>query len=890
MPFKKIPKRFLIETVYSIVTLINSLPRKGGVHKIISPREIIKGIRLKCPKHRCGEYVQAHVPGDNTIEKERTEDALYLRPDDNQKGYIVFKLNTKQPISVGRVTPIPMPQDIIDRVNDMGAAEKQPNGLVFGDRLGDVTILDIDENEIDEDDNASDDSYSMSDDDDDDEELIADEPVNVPPPANDPNPTIEVDAGEEEVDDNNNGGDEEEVDDPPVVETMGPDTQAGTVAEMQSTHFNDQQPDDDGSTDNNSDDDNTNNHSSDESTDSDNEEASINADCEARNLESNLGNYWNDDSTEEEYTFVMNTIAEYGNLEATLSTPQYGFNKGMKVFGDEGYKAAIKELDENLIGRNVVRMLMKKEVTKEIFQKSLAYLMFLKRKRCGKIKARGCADGRPQREYITKEESSSPTVSIYALFASCVIDAIEGRAVVTCDIPGAFLQADYPEGEDCYIRFEGNMVKLICDINPEYKKCVITTKKGRTLMFGKLTKAIYGTLRGALLFYEKLTGHLKEWGFEQNPYDECTFNKMINGEQLTVQFHVDDLKISHDDQQVLDNFIKQLNGVFGVQKPLAESIGRIHEYLGMTIDYSEKSKVKFTMYDYLEDILSEAPSDMDGEAVTAAKDRLFTVTEDATKLDDKQSDLFHRRVARLLFAAKRARPDLQTAIAFLCTRVKSPDVNDYEKLKRVIQYIRATIFIPLVLGWDESGNIVWSIDASFAVHGDMRSHTGALMTLGQGAVYSFSAKQKINTKSSTESEVVGVDDAMPLCMWARYFFLHQGLKLKATAVSKQLGKRVMLEQDNTSSIQLEKNGKRSSGKQTRHIAIRYFYVTSKVKSGEISITYCPTKEMVSDFLTKPLQGSLFRLHRNSIMGVSAGDLIRYQHDYEEAKRASRRES
>ena len=86
-----------------------------------------------------------------------------------------------------------------------------------------------------------------------------------------------------------------------------------------------------------------------------------------------------------------------------------------------------------------------------------------------------------------------------------------------------------------------------------------------------------------------------------------------------------------------------------------------------------------------------------------AKDRIFTANEHATKLDDEQSRFFHRMVAKSLFAAKRARPDLQTAIAFLWTRVKSSDVNDHEKLKRVIQKIRATTFIPLVLGWDESG-------------------------------------------------------------------------------------------------------------------------------------------------------------------------------------------
>ena len=98
--------------------------------------------------------------------------------------------------------------------------------------------------------------------------------------------------------------------------------------------------------------------------------------------------------------------------------------------------------------------------------------MFLKRKRNEKVKARGCADGRPQRDYITKEESSSPTVSLYVLMASCLMDAIEGRMVITCDIPGAFLQVDWPGDRDCYIKFQGIMVDMICKINPEYKKNV----------------------------------------------------------------------------------------------------------------------------------------------------------------------------------------------------------------------------------------------------------------------------------------------------------------------------------------------------------------------------------------------------------------------------------
>jgi predicted SAM-dependent methyltransferase len=87
--------------------------------------------------------------------------------------------------------------------------------------------------------------------------------------------------------------------------------------------------------------------------------------------------------------------------------------------------------------------------------------MFLKRKRDGTVKARGCADGRPRREYITKDELSSPAVSIYAMMASCLMDAIDDRKVVTCDIHGAFLQVDWPADQDCYLKFNNVMVDMI---------------------------------------------------------------------------------------------------------------------------------------------------------------------------------------------------------------------------------------------------------------------------------------------------------------------------------------------------------------------------------------------------------------------------------------------
>jgi hypothetical protein len=143
----------------------------------------------------------------------------------------------------------------------------------------------------------------------------------------------------------------------------------------------------------------------------------------------------------------------------------------------------------------------------------------------------------------------------------------------------------------------------------------------------------------------------------------------------------------------------------------------------------------------------------------------------------------------------------------------------------------------------------------------------------------MSSKQKINTKSSTLAELVGVDDAMNFVVWIQ-LCMDEQMKTasRESALSKFMHKTVIL-QDNSSTIQLEKNGKQSSTKQTRHINIRYFYVTSKVKNGEMRIVYCPTKELLSDYLTKPLQGSLFRTPRNSIMRVSEIELSRYQDGY-----------
>jgi hypothetical protein len=131
--------------------------------------------------------------------------------------------------------------------------------------------------------------------------------------------------------------------------------------------------------------------------------------------------------------------------------------------------------------------------------------------------------------------------------------------------------------------------------------------------------------------------------------------------------------------------------------------------------------------------------------------------------------------------------------------------------------------------------------------------------MGTGFPISSSSKQKLNTRSTTETEIVGVDDFMPAVLWTRLF-----LKSQDYGVNKNI-----IFQDNKTAILLEKNGKSSSGKRTKHINMRYFFVTDRQEKRHVSVKWCPTGDMTGDFWTKPNQGALFKKFRDQIMGAVA---------------------
>jgi hypothetical protein len=164
----------------------------------------------------------------------------------------------------------------------------------------------------------------------------------------------------------------------------------------------------------------------------------------------------------------------------------------------------------------------------------------------------------------------------------------------------------------------------------------------------------------------------------------------------------------------------------------------------MSIHFSEKHLVSILMEGYLSEVIAawdkaellaegfQLVKNRKTNKTSAAPDDLFKVDEDATKLGTNTKKIFHNIVVKMLYATKRVRPDTSVSIAFLTTRVREPDVDDWRKLQRLIEYLRLTKDLPLRIGVNKHGTMEWYVDTLFTVHPNMRGHTGGGLTMGTG--------------------------------------------------------------------------------------------------------------------------------------------------------------
>ena len=856
LPFKAIPLIMQDILVMEATRKLNYFPPKHGCSSYYSPRMIINHQPLDYKQH-CSiptfSFVQAHdEPLRKNSQAPRTLDAIFLRHihNNDQGGYELLHLATGEVITRTHVTPVPITQSAIDAVNAM-AAHEGFKGLQLLSKTGQILYDSAWIAGVDYDD---DESYNNNDaaDDEDNESLHYHDEV-------DPNELADImeDAQDQDVQQDTQDQDvqqDEQEDEDPIQQESGEDD---AQPEEEDVHQEDSE--------------------------SDNEDSRPTRNRQPpqylaptfkgksySQTDDQFPGVSTQDYTLEEAKVISMIICQFKERLQAKRTKEggqfvttYSLKKGVAKFKDKGVKSVMKEMQQ-LIDRDCFHPIHKDSLNQTEMKRALESLIFLVEKRDGTIKSRHCANGSTQRDYMSREDVSSPTVSTEATLLTATIEAHEGRDVATCDIPNAFVQTELDsqdkDGNRTIMKIRGVLVDILCEMDESYKPFVVREGKSQQkVVYVHITRAIYGLLVSAMLYYKKWTKDLQKYGFEINPYDPCVANKMVNGKQLTVSFHVDDVKISHMEPKIVDEFIQWVKKKYGQIGEVKAIRGKIHEYLGMTLDYSVKGRVTINMIQYVTVMINGFPqAHLEGPKVASPwNDNLFKVDDKSPPLTKEEAEQFHTTTAQGLFLCKRGRPDISPAIAYLTTRVRCPNRDDWMKLVRMMKYLKQTINDCLTLQADGSGKLHWHVDAAFAVHPDFRSHTGGTLTMGKGAISSVSKKQGMNTRSSTEAEVVAADEMVGPMLWTRRFLEAQGYNVTEN----------ILYQDNQSAMLLEKNGRKSAGKRSRHLNIRFFFVADQQEKGHITVKYCPTDDMKADYMTKPLHGSKFNTHRRDIMNL-----------------------
>ena len=329
-------------------------------------------------------------------------------------------------------------------------------------------------------------------------------------------------------------------------------------------------------------------------------------------------------------TSVRECIEGWSSGEGGENHTMMNLAAGIKEHGKRAEEAVMLEFQQ-FHKQDVLRPRYAYALSALEKSEALRLIMTIKEKRSGKIKGRGCADGRKLRTKISSEEATSPTVTREAFLISCAIDAKEKRFVATCDVPGAYLHCKMDEV--CYVLLEGVLVDLYLKVNPAAEDMVCMGRNGKKRLYTKMNKALYGHMRSGRLFWEHISAKLVSLEFESNPDDLCVMNKMVGEDQFTIVLHVDDLKLSFATEEGIDEVLDELRKEYGnleVQK------GKLLEYLGLTLDYRTEGVVKIDASSYIQKALDGYGLELKGKARTPAADDLFTVRSEAEALNEDE--------------------------------------------------------------------------------------------------------------------------------------------------------------------------------------------------------------------------------------------------------------
>ena len=289
---------------------------------------------------------------------------------------------------------------------------------------------------------------------------------------------------------------------------------------------------------------------------------------------------------------------------ALTSSDNVSMKAAVKQMGDRAIKAIYQEVKQ-MVDKTVWHPVHRRRLPSEDQSKVIRSSCFLKEKydargQFEKVKARIVAGGNGQDKGLyTKEETSSPTVATASLFTILALAGHEHRHAMTLDIGGAYLNASMPEGKPVYVRLDPLIAAILGMLDATYIEFI--QHDGSVIV--RLDRALYGCVESAVLWYNNLKTTLEDDGFIINKYDICVFNKTINGKQVTVLFHVDDILATSVLQSLLIQTYTMLLDKYHEEK---QTTGNVHSFLGMELTFGKNpGTTQVSMTKFINDLWSD---------------------------------------------------------------------------------------------------------------------------------------------------------------------------------------------------------------------------------------------------------------------------------------------
>ena len=468
-----------------------------------------------------------------------------------------------------------------------------------------------------------------------------------------------------------------------------------------------------------------------------------------------------------------------------------------------------------------------------------------------KIKARLVAGGHKQGKG-SAAETYAPTADAATILIVLSVAIREARFIRTYDIKGAYLHASL-SGDKVYMRLDARVADFLVKADPLAKQY----RHANGTILVTLDKALYGLIQSANLWYKLIKSTLEENGYVNKELsDRCLFIKNTNHGMIHVTVTVDDVLATSTRESDLDDLQAILTHKF--QKIVTNKVtdNDFHlNHLGIHINYNRlQGVVELSQPHYIDKLLSD-------NKITTGKSYPM-LPETLNHKDDTPAcdvDTYRSEIYRVMYLATRTRPDILFACSLLATRVLKPTMRDWNAYLHILQYLYTTKHLCLTF---RQGTMSVSsyIDAAYNMHEDAKSHSGAACFVNDssGAISSKSTKQKTTADSSCAAEIIALSTYAKQAIWFKGVLNALGCQVE----------KIIIHQDNQSTIQLANNGPTARGK-SKWMDVRYFSVKELVDTGMIKIQYCPTREQLADILTKPLTGAQFIVLRDRLLGISA---------------------